>query len=243
MGQKVIPTGFRVGIKIRIGDKKYRMVEDWRSHWFANKKDFSRNLVQDQLIKRFVKKEYYGAGISRIEVDRRSEEVTVRIFAARPGLLIGRKGAKVEKLKSDIEALVGREILSPQIVQIENPETSAQLVAEDVALQLEKRASFRRVIKKTLDMCMQAGALGAKIMLGGRLGGAELARREHAALGKIPLQTLRANIDYGTAEAHTTYGKIGVKCWIYKGEIKSDEERLKDVSDAKTGSAPKAPAR
>jgi small subunit ribosomal protein S3 len=243
MGQKVSPTGFRVGLKIRTGVGKYRMVEDWRSHWFANKKDFAKNLVEDQKIKRSIKKEYFAAGIPRIEIDRRSDEITVRIFAARPGLLIGRKGAKVEKLKTDIEALIGREIQSPQIIQIENPEIEAQLVAEDVALQLEKRASFRRVMKKALEMCMQAGAQGAKIMLGGRLGGSELARREHAAVGKIPLQTIRAKIDYGTAEAATTYGRIGVKCWIYKGEIKSDEERMKDGADAKAGQPPKAPAR
>jgi small subunit ribosomal protein S3 len=243
MGQKVCPIGFRVGVKVRTGPNQKRNVEEWRSRWFASKKNFSRCLIEDHKIRAFVKKHFYSAGIPKIEIERRGEDTSVRIHTARPGLLIGRKGAKVEKLKSDLEALIGRVIAPPQIIQVDRPDLEAQLVAESVAEQLEKRASFRRVLKKTLDMTFQAGALGVKIMVSGRLGGSDMSRREHSSVGKLPLQTIRANIDYGFAEAKTSYGRIGVKVWIYKGDILTEEERLKDGSDAKKGQAPKAAAR
>lgn len=243
MGQKVVPTGFRLGIKVRTGIESKRNVEDWRSKWISSKKEFSKRLVEDQKIRKFINREFKSAGISKIEIERRGEETMISILTARPGLLIGRKGAKVEKLKADLEKLLGHEINPPQIIQVENPELDAQLVAESIAEQLEKRASFRRVIKKAIEITEQAGALGVKVLISGRLGGADMSRKESASTGKIPLQTLRANIDYGFIEARTTYGQIGVKVWIYKGEILSEEERLKDGSYAKKGEAPKAATR
>jgi small subunit ribosomal protein S3 len=222
VGQKVRPTGFRVGI-----------TDDWRSRWYAKKKDFGALLVEDQKIREFVKKEYGFAGIPRVDLERKTEggEVTVIIRTARPGVIIGRKGAKVDKLKADLAALTQKKV-DLKIIEIDRPELDAQLVAEGVAEQLKKRMSFRRVIKKSLELTMGAGAKGCKLQVAGRLGGHEMARTEHSHEGSIPLQTLRADIDYGFAEAFTTHGAIGVKCWIYRGML-APGERKRYTSAAK----------
>ncbi|MDP6380329.1 MAG: 30S ribosomal protein S3 [Phycisphaerae bacterium] len=221
MGQKVHPTGFRVGI-----------TEDWRSRWYAPRRDFGKLLVEDQKIRRFVKKRYSFAGIAGVEIERTREEVKVILRTARPGLIIGRRGAEVDRLKDEVEELTGRRI-TINIVEINNPELSGQLVAEAVAEQLEKRASFRRTMKQKNEQVMQAGALGVKIMCKGRLGGAEMSRKEEHRLGSIPLQTLDAHVDYGFAEAYCTYGVIGVKAWVHIGPYKTGEAA--DGDDAKAG--------
>ncbi len=207
MGQKVRPTGLRLGI-----------VENWRSRWYANKKEFPKLLVEDQRIRRYVKREYGFAGIPKIEIERTGEEVKIIIHTARPGVLIGKKGSKIDKLKEDLEGMIHRRV-SIDTKEITKPDVDAQLVAENVAEQLVKRASFRRTLKKTIQTTMQEGAQGVKIRIAGRLGGSEMAREETQSEGKIPLSTLRADSDYGFWEANTTYGNIGVKVWIYKGEI------------------------
>jgi small subunit ribosomal protein S3 len=218
MGQKVHPTGFRVGI-----------TEPWRSRWYAIKRDFGKNLVQDQRIRRHIKRHYAFAGIPEVEIERRSENLRVIVQTARPGVLIGKKGAKVDKLRDDLRDLTGCSDLELKIKEIAKPDLNAQLVAENVAEQLQRRQSFRRTLKRTVQTVMQSsGAKGCKIHIGGRLGGADMARKEKQRLGRIPLSTLRANISYGFAEARTTYGTIGVKCWIYLGEhplVKSKEAR------------------
>ncbi len=205
MGQKVHPTGFRLGI-----------TEDWRSRWYADKKTFGKLLIEDQKIRKKIKKEYQFAGIPKIEIERTREAAKVTLHTARPGLIIGRKGAEIDKLKEELEKLTGRSV-TIKIKEIAKPELNAQLVAENIAEQLVKRTPFRRVMKKTVETTMNAGAEGIKIRVGGRLAGAEIARREGVSEGKIPLHTLRADIDYGFAVAMTTYGTIGVKTWIFKG--------------------------
>ncbi|GJQ57495.1 MAG: 30S ribosomal protein S3 [Candidatus Scalindua sp. AMX11] len=206
MGQKVCPIGFRIGI-----------TEKWRSRWYAGKKDFGKLLVEDQKIRKFIKANYRFAGISKIEIERtRDEEARLILHTSRPGLLIGRKGAEIEKLKERIEKVIGKGV-DIKIQEIDKPELEAQLVAEGIAEQLKKRAAFRRTIKKSVDTTFNMGALGVKVQISGRLGGAEIARTEGATAGSIPLHTLRANIDYGFAESFTSYGTIGVKVWIYKG--------------------------
>jgi small subunit ribosomal protein S3 len=222
MGQKVRPTGFRVGI-----------TDDWRSRWFAQKKEFGALLVEDQRLRDHVKKQYGFAGIPRIDLERKTEggEVTVIIFAARPGVIIGRKGAKVDKLKEELASLSGKKV-DLKIIEVETPELDAQIVAESVCDQLRKRMSFRRVMKKTLDVTMEKGAKGCKIQVSGRLGGHEMARTEHIHAGSIPLQTLRADVDYGFAEAVTTHGVLGVKCWIYRGMIPHGQKRRAAGSSA-----------
>jgi len=225
MGQKVHPTGMRIGI-----------TEDWRSRWYADKKHFGLLLVEDQKIKRHIKKNYSFAGIPKIEIERNREQVKVILHTARPGIIIGRKGAEVDKLRDELIDLTGRTV-TINIREIKKPELSAQLVAEDIAQQLEKRASTRRVMKKAVETAMAAGAKGVKIAVAGRLGGSEMARSDRQVGGSIPLQTLRANIDYGFATAVTTYGSIGVKSWIYKGE--GTEKETEDGSDAQESQAPK----
>jgi small subunit ribosomal protein S3 len=207
MGQKVNPNGFRVGV-----------IKKWDTRWYASKKDFADNLVEDYNIREFVKKKYFQAGISKIEIERASNRVMVNIFTGRPGVLIGRGGAGVEIIKKDVEKLTDGKAVFINIVEVKNQDLDAQLVAESIAAQLEKRISFRRAMKQTIGRCMRAGAKGIKTKCSGRLGGAEIARDEDYHEGSIPLQTLRAKIDYGFAEAHTTYGRIGVKVWIYTGE-------------------------
>ena len=222
MGQKTRPTGFRIGI-----------TENWRSRWFANKQRFGKLLVQDQHIRKFIKREYAVAGIPKIEIERDMERVHVFLHTSRPGVIIGRKGAKVDKLKEDLEKLCGQEV-KLEIREVLNPELDAQLAAESVAQQLEKRAAFRRVMKQMMKAARDKGALGVKVQVSGRLGGAEMARCEAFSEGKVPLQTLQANIDYGFAEAFTTYGAIGVKVWIYRGPYK-EEESFSHASHAKKG--------
>ena len=206
MGQKVNPHGMRVGI-----------IKDWDSRWYAEK-DFADNLVEDHKIRTFVKKKLYAAGISKVEIERSTDRVRVIIHTAKPGVVIGRGGAEIEKLKNEIAKLTKKKLFV-DIKEIKRPERDAQLVAENIAQQLENRISFRRAMKSTMQRTMKAGALGIKASCGGRLGGADIARTEFYSEGTIPLQTLRAYIDYGFAEADTTYGKVGVKVWIYKGEI------------------------
>jgi len=221
MGQKVNPIGFRVGI-----------VEDWRSRWYAAKRDFGKLLVEDQKVRTLIKKQYGFAGIAKIEIERTREEVKVILHTARPGLIIGRKGAEVDRLRDDLQEITGRRI-TVNIIEIAKPELSAQLVAEAIAEQLEKRASFRRTMKQKIEQAMQAGAKGLKIMCSGRLGGAEMSRREEHREGSVPLQTLSAHVDYGFAQAYCTYGIIGVKVWIYLGRYGSEEAA--DGDDAKAG--------
>ena len=206
MGQKVNPHGMRVGV-----------IKDWDSRWYAEK-DFADNLIEDHKIRTFVKKKLYAAGISKVEIERSTDRVRVIIHTAKPGVVIGRGGAEIEKLKKEIAKLTDKKLFV-DIKEIKRPERDAQLVAENIAQQLENRISFRRAMKSTMQRTMKAGALGIKCACSGRLGGADIARSEFYSEGTIPLQTLRADIDYGFAEADTTYGKVGVKVWIYKGEI------------------------
>ena len=207
MGQKVNPHGFRVGV-----------IKDWDTRWFASKKDFADFLIEDNEIRKFLKKKLYAAGIARIEIERAVNKISVNIHTAKPGIVIGRGGTGVEAVKADLAKLTGKAV-NVNIIEVKHSETDAQLVAENVASQLERRISFRRAMKQSIGRAMKAGAKGVKITCGGRLGGAEIARVESYHEGSIPLQTLRADIDYGFAEAHTTYGRIGVKVWIYKGEV------------------------
>lgn len=208
MGQKINPHGFRVGV-----------IRDWDTKWYAEKNGYAKYLVEDTKIRKFVKSECYAAGVSRITISRKGDEkINVGIFAAKPGIIIGRQGAGIDALKKKLADKFKNEFFI-DIVEVKNTEIDAQLVAENIALQLEKRISFRRAMKQSMTRTMRAGAKGIKTQVGGRLGGAEIARSEHYHEGSIPLQTLRADIDYGFAEAHTTYGRIGVKVWIYKGEI------------------------
>ena len=208
MGQKVNPNGFRVGV-----------IKDWNTRWYASKKDFANYLVEDHKIRDFVKKKYYLASISRIEIDRAAGKITVSIFTARPGLLIGKGGTGIEVIKEEIKKATGKDV-SVNIMEIRDPDADAQLVAENIASQLEKRISFRRALKQAMGRAMQKNSVkGIKLMVSGRLGGAEIARSEGYHDGSIPLQTMRADIQYGFAEAKTTYGRIGCKVWIYKGEL------------------------
>ena len=206
MGQKVNPHGLRVGI-----------IKDWDSKWYAEA-DFADNLIEDYEIRTFLKKKLYAAGVSKIEVERASDRVKVIIYTAKPGIVIGKGGAEIEKLKSQVQKMTEKKLFI-DIKEVKRPDRDAQLVAENIAAQLENRISFRRAMKSTMQRTMKAGAKGIKACVGGRLGGAEIARSEHYSEGTIPLQTLRADIDYGFAEAATTYGRLGVKVWIYKGEV------------------------
>lgn len=206
MGQKVSPTSLRIGITL-----------DWRSNWYADKSRFGNLLVEDQKIRRHVKKNYGFAAIPMVEIERTREEARVTLHTARPGLIIGRKGAGIDKLRDELEKLTGRQI-TIKIKEVDKPELDAQLVAEGIAEQLERRAAFRRTMRRAMDTVMGAGAEGVKIQVAGRLGGAEIARTESMLLGKIPLHTFKADIDYGFHEAFTAYGTIGAKVWIYKGE-------------------------
>ena len=227
MGQKVCPTGLRLGI-----------VEDFRSRWYANKKDFGNLLVEDQKIRMYVSKEFRFAGIPKVEIERTANDVNCIIHTARPGLIIGRKGAKVDKLRDDLAKLTGKKV-NINIAELTTPELSAQLVAESIAEQLEKRASFRRTMKKAIDLTVQAGAKGVRVQVSGRLGGSEMARCETQMSGSIPLSTLRAKIDYGFATAVTVYGSIGVKVWIYLGEKAEGEEEAGHGANAKARQAQK----
>jgi small subunit ribosomal protein S3 len=208
MGQKTHPLGFRLGYS-----------EGWRSRWYATKKDFGKLILEDFRIRKLIHAEYKSAGVPKVEIERTGESVRITIHTARPGVLVGRKGVRVDKLKESLEGIVGRgKAVELFIREIKRPELDSTLVAESIAEQLEKRAAFRRAMKKAMQTSLQAGAKGIKVQLGGRLGGSEIARVEKAREGRVPLTTLRADIDYGTAEARTTYGVIGVKVWIYRGD-------------------------
>lgn len=207
MGQKVNPHGLRVGV-----------IKDWDSRWFANKSDFGDTLVEDYNVRKFIKKNLYAAGVPKIEIERFADKVRIHIHCAKPGVVIGRGGAEIEKLRAQLEKMLNKQVYV-NIVEVKQPDMDAQLVAEKIALDLENRISFRRAMKQSIGRTMRLGAKGIKTKVSGRLGGAEIARSESYHEGTIPLQTIRADIDYGFWEANTTYGKIGVKVWIYKGEV------------------------
>ena len=208
MGQKVNPHGLRVGI-----------IKDWDTQWYADKKAFSANLKEDYEIRKYLKSTYYQAAVSSIKIERAAKKVAVTVFTARPGVLIGKAGAEIEVMKNSLAKIAKGKQIAINIVEVKKPDCDAQLVAESVASQLEKRASFRRSMKQAISRAMRLGVKGIKVMVSGRLDGAEIARSEQYHEGSIPLQTLRADIDYGLAEAHTTFGIIGIKVWIYKGEV------------------------
>ncbi len=207
MGQKVDPRGFRVGV-----------IKDWDSKWYADKKHYSDNVIEDHKIREYIKKKLYASGISKIEIERTLKFVKINVYTAKPGMVIGKGGNLAESLKNELEKMINKQV-NLNIVEVKDIDTNAQLVAENIANQLERRISFRRAMKQCIQKTMKAGALGIKTSCSGRLGGADMARTEFYKEGTVPLQTLRADIDYGFAEANTTYGKVGVKVWIYKGEI------------------------
>ena len=215
MGQKVNPHGLRVGV-----------IKEWDSKWYAEK-DFADNLIEDQKIREYVKKKLFNSGVSKIEIERTSDRCKVIVHTAKPGVVIGKGGAEIEKLKEDIQKLTDKKLVV-DVKEIKRPDREAQLVAENIALQLENRVSFRRAMKSTMSRSMRAGVKGIKTAVSGRLGGADMARTEFYSDGTIPLQTLRADIDYGFAEADTTYGKVGVKVWIYKGEILAKAAKVEE---------------
>ena len=213
MGQKVNPHGLRVGV-----------IKDWDSRWFAKSKDFGDTLVEDYNLRKKLKKQLYAAGVPKIEIERDASKVRIHIHCAKPGMVIGKGGSEIEKLRVQCEAMLKKPV-AINIVEVKSPDLNAQLVAESIAQQLEKRISFRRAMKQAIGRAMKFGAKGIKIMCSGRLNGAEIARSEMYHEGTIPLQTLRADIDYGFAEAATTYGRIGVKVWLYKGEVLQDNRK------------------
>ncbi len=208
MGQKVNPHGLRVGV-----------IKGWDTQWYADKKEFAAYLKEDNDIRTFLKKKYYAAAVSKILIERAAGRITVTIYTGRPGVLIGKAGAEIEVIKKDLAKLTGGKQVIVNVNEVRKPDADAQLVAESVAAQLEKRIAFRRAIKQAIGRTMRAGVKGVKMQVSGRLDGREIAGCEHYHEGSIPLQTLRADIEYGFAEAHTTFGMIGVKCWIYKGEV------------------------
>ncbi len=208
MGQKVNPHGIRVGV-----------IKGWNTQWYADKKNFSVFLKEDYVIRQFIKEKYYAAAISKIMIERAANRISVTIYTARPGVLIGKAGSEIEVIKKDLAKIAKGKQIGLNIIEIKKPDCDAQLVAESIAAQLEKRASFRRCMKQAISRAMRLGAKGVKAMVSGRLDGAEIARSEHYHEGSIPLQTLRADIDYGVATARTTFGAIGIKVWVYKGEV------------------------
>jgi small subunit ribosomal protein S3 len=221
VGQKVNPHGLRVGV-----------IKDWDAKWYANDKDFADLLIEDNKIREFIKNKLYAAGISKVVIERKANKsIKINIHTSKPGIVIGKGGQGVEELKNEIAKMTGKNILI-NIVEIKNPEIDAQLVAENIAAQIEKRVSFRRAMKQAISRAMKFNIKGIKTAVSGRLGGAEMARTERYHEGTIPLQTLRADIDYGFAEAHTTYGKIGVKVWIYKGEVLGKKKEVIETEEA-----------
>jgi len=221
LGQKVNPHGFRVGV-----------IKDWNSKWYADKKSFADNLVEDYKIREFLKSKLYTAGISKIEIERAAKRVKINIHTAKPGMVIGRGGSGIEVIKQDMKKLVVDKNVLINIVEVKQAENNAQLMAESIGSQLEKRISFRRAMKQTIQGAMRTGVKGVKTACAGRLGGAEIARTEHYHEGTIPCQTLRADIDYGFAEADTVYGKIGVKVWVYRGEVLPTKKIVKEEVNA-----------
>lgn len=224
MGQKVNPHGFRVGV-----------IKDWDTTWYAEKNDYSRYLVEDKAIRDFVKKELYQSGVARLTIERKGDDkTTLTIYTAKPGIVIGRQGSGIEALKKKLTAEFGKTFFI-NVNEVKSPDANAQLVAENIASQLERRISFRRAMKQAMGRAMKFGAKGIKTQVSGRLGGAEIARTEHYHEGTIPLQTLRADIEYGFAEAHTTYGVIGVKVWVYKGEVFNARKTAKNEGEGGEG--------
>ncbi|MGN1316182.1 MAG: 30S ribosomal protein S3 [Acutalibacteraceae bacterium] len=223
MGQKINPTGLRIGV-----------IKDWESRWFAKKGEFGDILVEDNKIREFLLELLAPAGVPKVEIERDPKRIRINIFCAKPGIVIGRGGAEIEKLKETVKKMLGGDKdVFINITEIKQPDLNAQLVAEGIAAQLEKRVSFRRALKQSIGRTMKAGAKGIKAQVSGRLGGAEIARTEQYHEGTIPLQTIRADIDYGFAEAKTTYGRIGVKIWIYKGEVLHESRKAKREGGAK----------
>ena len=208
MGQKVNPNGLRIGI-----------IKDWNSKWYADKKDIAKFIKEDEVVRTFIKKKYYQSAISSIKIERSEGKIVIFIYTGRPGTLIGKQGAGIEQMKAEVQKLVGDKFVVINIMEVKNPDMDAQLVAENIAAQLEKRIAFRRAMRSAMQRATRAGAKGIKTCVSGRLDGAEIARNEHYHEGSIPLHTLRADIDYGFAEARTTFGIIGVKVWVYKGDI------------------------
>lgn len=221
MGQKVHPHGLRVGV-----------IKEWDAKWYADKKNFADNLVEDHKIRNFVKKNSYAAGVSRIEIERAAKRIKLNIYTAKPGMIIGKGGQGIESLKNQLQKIVSNKNILINIVEVKRPEADAQLIAENIAQQLEKRIAFRRAMKQSIQRAMKTGVRGIKTACSGRLAGAEIARTEHYNEGTIPLQTLRADIDYGFAEADTTYGKIGVKVWVYKGEVLPARKNINEKEEA-----------
>ena len=221
MGQKVNPHGLRVGV-----------IKDWDTQWYADKKAFSVNLKEDYEIRKFIKNQYFQAAISSIRIERAASKVAITVFTARPGVLIGKAGAEIEVMKNSLSKVAKGKQIAINIVEVKKPDCDAQLIAENVAAQLEKRASFRRSMKQAISRATRLGVKGMKIMVSGRLDGAEIARSEQYHEGSIPLQTLRADIDYGLAEAHTTFGIIGIKVWIYKGEVLGGAKKATEGGEA-----------
>jgi len=229
VGQKVHPLALRLGF-----------TKNWRSLWFAERRDFSRNIREDFKIREYINEKFKQAAVSMVVIERLAEQIKVRIHSARPGVIIGRRGADIDRLRADLGKITSREI-AIDIQEIKNPSADAQLVAQSVAFQLEKRVAFRRAMKRAIEQARAAGAKGIKIRCSGRLGGAELARTEKYHEGKVPLQTLRADIDYGFAQALTTYGLLGVKVWIYKGDVIKDQQEIEEQAQA-VALAPVQPA-
>lgn len=214
MGQKVSPTLLRIGIN-----------KNWRSVWFSDRKDFARNIEEDYKIRKYIRTKFVQGAVSGVEIERLADQIKIRIASARPGVIIGRRGADIDRLRADLGKVTTKEI-AVDIKEIKNPSVDATLVAQSVAFQMEKRVGFRRAMKRAVEQSVQAGAKGIKILVSGRLDGAEIARREKYHVGKLPLQTFRADIDYGFAEANTTFGCIGVKVWIYKGDMLKDTRKV-----------------
>ena len=222
MGQKVHPHGLRVGV-----------IKEWDAKWYADKKNFADNIVEDYKIRKFVKAKTAIAGVSKIQIERAAKRVKLNVFTAKPGMIIGKGGQGINALKAEIQKMVTEKTVLINIVEVKQAEADAQLMAENVALQLEKRISFRRAMKQTIQRAMKSGVKGVKTTCSGRLGGAEIARAESYHQGTIPLQTLRADIDYGFAEANTTYGKIGVKVWVYRGEVLPSKKPVENKEEVK----------
>ncbi len=221
MGQKVNPHGIRVGI-----------IKDWDSRWYADKKSYGENLVEDYNLRVYLKKKLYLAGVAKIEIEKFANKIRLSIHAAKPGIVIGKGGSEIEKLKKDVETRTGKSVIL-NVIEVKNPDMDAQLVAENIAAQLERRISYRKAMKQCMTRTMKLGAKGIKTAVSGRVGGAEIARTEQYHEGTIPLQTLRADIDYGFAEADTTYGKLGVKVWIYKGEVLAESKKKASSAPAR----------
>ena len=231
MGQKTHPTGFRVGI-----------IRPWASTWYAKVRDYAEFVAEDAKIRKFVKKRLYTAGVSRILIDRKAQNITITVVTAKPGIVVGRGGQGIEELKQAVSAYLKKPVLV-NVVEVARIDVDAQLVSEAIALQLEKRVAFRRAMKQAMQRTMRAGAQGIKVMVSGRLGGAEIARSEWAKEGRIPLQTLRADVDFGFAEADTIMGKIGVKVWIFKGNLMPNEQADLNIKTAKKSNGEERPRR